>query len=1100
MLCSAGLGVVAAVLTLSASTVVVAGGPAGPRVGGKRAVVLPRAARAAISAAIGAESPAFAARRAANGYRLDGGGVAASVERTRVAFRAGGVSVSMTVAGVGRGGRLDRPAAASVGAHANRVSLGRRGLTEWYAAGPLGIEQGFTLSRRPEGAGGPVTLALGLEGGASARRSAGTVLLTRPGRPGLTYGALSASDARGRPLRAALQLRHGRLLIRVWDSGASYPLTIDPLVQQGSKLTPMSETGLSETGDSQFGISVALSADGNTALVGGYADDDFAGAAWVFTRSGSIWTQQGPKLTGGGETAGCCGGRFGSSVALSADGSTALIGGSQDDSGAGAAWVFTRSTGTWTQQGVKLTGGGAAGSPVYFGNSVALSADGSTALVGGYGDDGTAGAVWVFNRSGGAWTQQGAKLTGGGETGNAWFGAGVALSGDGSTALIGGYDDDGGVGAAWVFARSGGVWTQQGAKLTGTGETGTGWFGISVALSGDGNTALVGGLADDAAAGAAWAFTRSAGAWTQQGSKLTGGGEGSNGWFGSSVALSTDGDTALVGGYFDGGGPGAAWVFTRSGSAWSQQGPKLTSAGVSNSFALGSSAALSADGNTALVGAPVDAGSRGSAVVFARAAGTWTQAARLTGEGVPPGGSFGESVALSADGSTALIGGPDNDDGVGAAWVFTRSGGAWTQQGPKLTGSGETSAAGFGWSVALSADGSTALIGGSGDDGGAGAAWVFTRSGGVWSQQGSKLSGAGEIGLGQFGYRVALSAAGNTALIGGNADNGELGAAWVFTRTGVAWAQQGTKLTGGGESGQADFGGAVGLSSDGNTALVTGPIDDSGTGAAWVFTRAGASWTQQGSKLTGTDVPDGGFFGWSAALSGEGSTALIGSFPDDSDDGAAWAFSRAGATWTQQGSKLTGSGEAGGSYFGWSVALSADGNSALIGGIADDGDVGAAWAFARAGGAWGQQGSKLTGGGESGSGFFGGSVAYSADASTALIGGPQDGGDVGAAWVFAAVAGATVPGPPRAVTATAGNGEATVSFAPPVFDGGAAIGSYTVTASPGGRTATGATGPVTVSGLTNGSSYTFTVTATNAAGTGPASAAGAAAGRRSRSP
>ncbi|MEA2403988.1 MAG: hypothetical protein QOE08_635, partial [Thermoleophilaceae bacterium] len=164
-------------------------------------------------------------------------------------------------------------------------------------------------------------------------------------------------------------------------------------------------------------------------------------------------------------------------------------------------------------------------------------------------------------RSGGVWTQQGSKLTGSGETGSGQFGVSVALSADGNTALIGGQVDNGSVGAAWAFTRSGGVWTQQGTKLTGSGETGSGQFGWSVALSADGDTALIGGQVDNGSVGAAWAFTRSGGVWTQQGSKLTGSGETGSGEFGISVALSDDGDTALIGGWGDNGSVGAAWAF-----------------------------------------------------------------------------------------------------------------------------------------------------------------------------------------------------------------------------------------------------------------------------------------------------------------------------------------------------------------------------------------------------------------------------------------------------------------------------------------------------------------------------------------------------------
>jgi len=345
--------------------------------------------------------------------------------------------------------------------------------------------------------------------------------------------------------------------------------------------------------------------------------------------------QQGPKLTGGPEEGGE--GRFGRSVALSADGATALIGALGDGGKLGSAWVFTRSGATWAQQVQKLTGGPEEGGEGRFGRSVALSADGATALIGASRDGEESGAVWVFTRSGSTWTQQ-AKLIGGGESGDGWFGRSVALSADGDTALVGGYVDHGNIGAAWVFTRSGSSWNQQGDKLTGGAEEiGAGELGDSVALSADGATALIGAPRDSSGSGAAWVFTRSGASWTQQGDKLTGGAEEIGaGELGSSVALSEDGETALVGGHDDGGKLGAVWVFTRSGASWNQQGKKLT-------------------GGAEEIG----------------------------------GGEFGEGVALSADGATALIGAPRDSSGSGAAWEFKRTGSIWMKQGAKLTGGEE---------------------------------------------------------------------------------------------------------------------------------------------------------------------------------------------------------------------------------------------------------------------------------------------------------------------------------------------------------------------------------------------------------------------------
>ena len=326
------------------------------------------------------------------------------------------------------------------------------------------------------------------------------------------------------------------------------------------------------------------------------------------------------------------------------------------------------------------------------------------------------------------------------------------MSADGNTALVGGVADNGYVGATWVYIRgSDGVWLQQGPKLVGTDAVGTSYQGVSAALSADGNTAIVGGYADSAGIGAAWVYTRSSdGVWRQQGSKLVGAGARGDADQGYSVALSADGNTAIVGGFGDSAKVGAAWVFTRSSDGvWTQQGPKL-----------------------------VGTGYVGSALQ-------------------------GRSVALSADGNIALVGGSADSRGVGATWVFTRSGdGAWAQQGSKLVGTGAVGTSHQGVSVALSADGNTAIFGG-GDDNYVGAAWAYSRSNGVWTQQGPKLLGTGAVGNSAQGSSVALSADGNTAIVGAPLDSGLGGAAWIYTRSNGVWAQQGSKLVGSGAAGTA---------------------------------------------------------------------------------------------------------------------------------------------------------------------------------------------------------------------------------------------------------------------------------------------------------
>jgi hypothetical protein len=419
----------------------------------------------------------------------------------------------------------------------------------------------------------------------------------------------------------------------------SSQLALAQFTQQGPKLVGTGAVGTTV----EQGASVAVSADGNTAIVGGIGDNSFTGAVWVFTRSGGVWTQQGNKLVG----TGAVGNALQGNVALSADGTTAITGGDNDNSLTGAAWVFTRGGGVWTQQGSKLVGNDAVYTPppvgVYQGRSVALSADGNTAMVGGCDDDSGTGAAWVYARSGGVWTQQGSKLVGTGAVGRAAQGDSVALSGDGNTAIVGGLTDNGAIGAAWAFTRTGGVWTQQGSKLVGTGAVGEAAQGRSVALSADGNTAIVGGFSDNSYTGAAWVYTRSGGVWTQQGGKLVGTGAVGGAAQGVSVALSGDGNTAMVGGQGDNSATGAAWVYTRSGGVWTQKGNKLVGTGAVGGFATqGSSVALSADGNTAIVGGDGDNSNFGAAWVFVQPSLQVTPAINIVTAG-NPGGPFSPS-------------------------------------------------------------------------------------------------------------------------------------------------------------------------------------------------------------------------------------------------------------------------------------------------------------------------------------------------------------------------------------------------------------------------------------------------------------------------
>lgn len=375
----------------------------------------------------------------------------------------------------------------------------------------------------------------------------------------------------------------------------------------------------------------------------------------------------------------------------------------------------------------------------------------------------------------------------------------------------------------------------------------------------------------------------------EQGSKLSGSGEIDHGAFGDSVALSANGSTAIVGAPQDTHGKGAVWVFERSGSTWAQQGGKITASGEVGHGYFGISVALSADGNTALIGSPKDGKGEGATYVLTRSGETWTQAAKLTGGEQVGHANFGRRVAISSDGQTALMGGFADNNGAGAAWVFARSGESWTEQGGKLTGPAEAGAGQFGGDVALSGDGNTALIGGPADNGAVGAVWFFARTAGAWAPEGPKITATEETGPAEFGRSVSLTDEGTTALIGGPVDSGDVGAAWVFTFNGEAWSQY-SKLTPGPTKGHADFGRAVTLSGKGETALIGAPKAHGGAGgAAWVFTLQAGEWTRRGETLTGGAETKHGDFGRSVALSDDGGTALVGG-PNDHRIGAAWTY------------------------------------------------------------------------------------------------------------------------------------------------------------------------------------------------------------------
>lgn len=364
--------------------------------------------------------------------------------------------------------------------------------------------------------------------------------------------------------------------------------------------------------------------------------------------------------------------------------------------------------------------------------------------------------------------------------------------------------------------------------------------------------------------------------------------------FGTAVALAEHGDTALIGNHNDattnGEEMGAAYVFKRANDEW-REAAKLTPTNGDDFLQFGWAVALAADGTTALVGARYGRApsgkSTGATYVFERTNGEWTQQTKLIPTDVNTGDFFGASLALVADGTTALIGNHSdantNGEDVGAAYLFARDENAWTQRARLAPANGDPYQQ-FGWSASLAGDGATALVGTKKRDGGK--AYVFARGQNAWAQQ-ATLGPADGDEYDEFGQRVALADDGTTALVSarkGHAPDGtRTGAAYVFERTTGGWTQQATLVPTDGDRSHS-FGTDVALAKDGNTALIGARGANNLAGAAYVFARTDSDWSQE-TKLVPADGDERDLFGSYVALAGNGSTALVSAYQDEDPNG-----------------------------------------------------------------------------------------------------------------------------------------------------------------------------------------------------------------------
>ncbi len=494
------------------------------------------------------------------------------------------------------------------------------------------------------------------------------------------------------------------------------------------------------------------------------------GAAYVFALSISSYFQEAGPLAPSDATTGD---QFGFSVAVSGD--AAIIGAPGDDFGnssnQGSAYVYERSGTSWTNKQKLIATDGAANDS--FGAAVGLS--GNNAMVGAFGNASGRGAAYSFNGSD-AFPKQ-TQLLAGDAAANDQFGTAIAISGD--TVVVGAPRDDIGnavdQGSAYVFVRThtppaAPVWSQQ-AKLTASDGISSDFFGQAVAISGE--VLIV------ARFGGAYIYDRTGSAWTQR-ANLTP--SPASDLFGNSVAVF--GNTAIVGAPGDDTGGtdrGAAHVYVKAGTIWQLQ-QKITAADGVVGDGLGSAVALGEE--MALIGAPgsdANAINQGAAYVFVRNGTNWSQQQKLLPGDVGTNDNFGSAVSLS--GNSALIGSPGDDSGFGGAYVFLRTGAVWAQQ-QKLVASDDVNTDRFGNAVGIS--GNVAVVGAALDDvnGNAdqGSAYVYTRNGTVWTQA-QRLAADLATGSPDDRFGASVGASGDTVVVGAPFDDVNLsnqGSACVF--------------------------------------------------------------------------------------------------------------------------------------------------------------------------------------------------------------------------------------------------------------------------------------------------------------------------------
>lgn len=697
---------------------------------------------------------------------------------------------------------------------------------------------------------------------------------------------------------------------------------------QAAELTPSHGSGSAQLGP------VAISGDGRTIAVGSYDSGagsgyGYGGGVFLFTRPPGGWRSehQVADLTSSDNGIAISV----PVVALSNDGTTVVVGarsavvnGSEAehyDYGQGAAYVFSRPADGWRgkrQQDVRLIDPrGQVGDG--FGAAVAVTGNGSTVALTG------AGRVYVFAKDAARWKRT-AKLSV--PSGRPPVTAtAISISKKGTTIATGGPQLNGAPRSVYVLTQSKpGDWKGHVGRssLTAVPHAAGDDLGESVAMSKGGATIVSGAAAASDGQGATFVFTRARHGWSSQHetATLTASLSLSTDNFGASVATSADGSTVVVGVPYAQLGPlqdtGAAFVFRRSASGWTSTKPiaELTAAQGKAGDGFGASVAISGDGRTIAVAAPVTKvghhAGQGAAYVFKEPPGGWVsehQVATLTasngGAGDGLGGGFNDSyliagggLAISGNGATIVVGSPDHFHGNGALYVFSRPASGWRSE--HETARPSTPWTGLGFPVAISGDGDTIAAGENGGEDGKVA--VFSKPPSGWAPDHQSVT----LFVARFAEAssVAISSGGSTLAVGSR------GKVHVFTRPSGGWTRERPAAVLAGPPGTA-IGGSIAMSADGSSIATADSVPyDIPNGAVVVFTESPRGWSDkaEGATLTTSDRTPSDGFGNALAFSADGNTlAVTAPGAGAYSQGAAYIFARPPTGWSNgtQTAKLT---------------------------------------------------------------------------------------------------------------------------------------------------------------------------------------------------